>query len=92
MTNEERIKYIIENFDFNRVYATMKALDWKWWDSDDIPTIGKIVNVAEGLLWDAIKSDEKEVAFSTGGFRATKYNNSLELSFIVSKFGSGGEE
>lgn len=87
----EQIKDIILKFEFEKVYITMKALDWQWnWLQDNkyvsgIPSISYLKSHAEGLLIKALK--EKSIHYS-GGFRAS-YNgsiNSLSLEFILASY------
>ena len=87
----EEIKDIITKFDFEKVYITMKALDWQWnWLQDNkyvsaIPSISYLKDHAEELLRKALK--EKSTHYS-GGFRAS-YNgsiNSLSLEFSIASY------
>lgn len=87
----EEIKYIITKFDFEKVYITMKALDWQWnWLQDDklisaIPSISYLKHHAEELLKKALKENSTHYS---GGFRAS-YNgsiNSLSLEFILASY------
>ena len=89
----EEIKDIITKFDFEKVYKTMKALDWQWkwnWLQDNkyvsgIPSISYLKDHAEELLRKALK--EKSTHYS-GGFRAS-YDltiNAVKLEFILASY------
>ena len=39
MRTEEQIKFIIEDFDFERVHKVMNALGWKYDQEKDIPPL-----------------------------------------------------
>lgn len=79
---EEHIQYIIENFDFQRIYNVMDALKWTWFDSDDTPTIDRMKQTAIHLL-NEVYSREVDYSIGTGGFRATKYDDCLKLEFVI---------
>jgi hypothetical protein len=87
----KQIQDIITRFEFEKVYITMKALDWQWnWLQDNkyvsaIPSISYLKDHAEELLKKALK--EKSTHYS-GGFRAS-YNgsiNSLSLEFSITSY------
>ena len=88
MTNEDKIKNIMENFDFERVHKTMKKLNWKWFisveEGERVPTLNEIKETALKMLHDAIE----KYSYSTGGF-SVKYNKDtgrLSLSFVVEEW------
>lgn len=90
-TFEEKWQIILENFGWERVYKTMKALDWDWCiDKKNnlygIPTIKTLQNSAKRLLKDAW--DEKK-GISSGGFTATYEDGDLALDFTVEAMYSG---
>ena len=87
----EEIKDIITKFDFEKVYITMKDLDWQWnWLQDNkyvsaIPSISYLKDHAEELLRKALK--EKATHYS-GGFKAS-YDltiNTVKLEFILASY------
>lgn len=85
----EKINYIIDRFDFQRVHTAMTALDWKWQHMNDpvdqthrVPSIERMKHTATQLLISA--GTQKERVFGTGGFQAERYKDeSLNLQFIV---------
>jgi len=99
-TMEQMVNETIENFDFDKVQLTMKALNWTWWGDRTIPTKERMIDTAKGLLNGAMEGAKKcdrlrqyEPYFNaTGGFKAycfvNKYKHitSLHLEFIVSEW------
>jgi hypothetical protein len=86
LPKEEHIKYIINNFNFQQVHNVMKFLDWTWAGSSKIPSICELKKEATRLLNEVYDSNEKWIA--TGGFKASKYYDFLELEFIVTDWSS----
>ena len=100
------IKDIMDNFDFDKVYEAMDALDWKW--RGETPSLYDLREEADRLLWGAAKSrlgDFKDehweipIINATGGFEARARCNEektkitrLDLAFIVSSWDSSIEE
>ena len=88
MINEDKINYVMDQFDFERVHKAMEALDWKTYSSIDnecnIPNVFQLRQNARALLRQIMK--EGIYGLATGGFYAT-YNNEgvLELSFCIDK-------
>jgi hypothetical protein len=75
MINKQKaIDDIIDNFKWEKVYETMVALNWKWWDSEDkAPSIGQLLRCAIGLLnnaYDGAEKEKRDYGVSTGGFCA----------------------
>ena len=65
---QKKIHDIMERFDFEKVHAIMKNLDWKWAFSEDgVPTTVELKNEAHRLL---VEACYEETNVSTGGFRA----------------------
>lgn len=69
------IEDILDEFDFQRVQDTMKALDWKYFNSADAyPSIGELRKMARSLLhsiWQRENSSEEWT--SCGGFEVTRH-------------------
>jgi hypothetical protein len=100
------IKDIMDNFDFDKVYEAMDALDWKW--RGETPSLYDLREEADRLLWGAAKSrlsdfkdTHHEIAIinACGGFEARAYCNEdktkitgLDLAFIVTSWDSSIEE
>ena len=89
---EEQVKTIIDNFDFEKVQKTMKALKWTWYDSDETPSYGRLVNTATDLLLSAYSEAVRSygmqtTTLATGGFCVTtrRFESDiyLELTFQV---------
>jgi hypothetical protein len=97
MTNKEQaIDEIIKYFDFESMHKAMVALDWKWHDSDGIPSYGMLVSAAIKILNDAYDNAlerGKNYYIKTRGFHArasTKEDTgevyNLELIFEVTSW------
>lgn len=84
LSKEKHIECILENFDFVKVYNVMYNLGWTWYDSDNTPTINRLKESAKKLLEDVYNYDTDDVYYlSSGGFKATKKDNFLELEFVI---------
>jgi hypothetical protein len=84
----DEIEYIIETFKFDRVYIAMTALDWKWRNPHEVPTIVRLKQQAIILLETAYK---EQITVTTGGLQA-KYHPPikdadpiLSLSFVLTE-------
>ena len=100
------IKDIMGNFDFDKVYEAMDALDWKW--RGETPSLYDLREEADRLLWGAAKSRlgdfkgehwEIPIMNGCGGFEAKAWCNedktkiiALDLAFIVSSWDANIEE
>jgi hypothetical protein len=103
---DDMIKDILNEFDFDRVYEAMDALDWKW--RGEIPSLYDLRETAESLLRGAaenrlgrFKDTHHYVAIinATGGFEARAFCNEdktkitgLDLAFVVTSWDSSIEE
>lgn len=78
----DQIKYILDNFEFDKVWQAMRAVGWKWGpeDSRHCPTFTELRRTAKMLLEDAAK---KQARYSTGGFEAIYADGILELNFVL---------
>ena len=99
---DDMIKDILNEFDFDRVYEAMDALDWKW--RGEIPSLYDLRETAESLLRGAaenrlgrFKDTHHDVAIinATGGFEARAFCNEdktkitgLDLAFVVTSWDS----
>ena len=95
-----KIREIVENFDWNKVNIVMKHLNWQWVFSkmeDKIPSIGELVLQGIRLLEEVEHStlmDKSNHYRGTGGFEAKGiYLNEsdeviLELSFTIESWES----
>lgn len=86
---KELINRIIEDFDFEKVHRVMQTLNWCWYSTNGVPSVGALVLCAQELLQDVSKMN---VGYSIGigGFRAMKINDEfdedeegLKLEFIL---------
>ncbi len=80
---KEKIEYVIEKFNFERVHLTMKILDWGWAippvykpDFTEIPSIVRMKTCARDLMIRAYNELITEqygeyYVCGTGGFEAT---------------------
>lgn len=80
-TDQEKIDYILDRFDFEKVKKVMDALEWEWQDKG-VPELWDLRERARELLKSAIKHN---ASFRMGGFEASCSNGWLELGFIVSR-------
>jgi hypothetical protein len=96
------IKDIMDNFEFDKVYEAMDALDWKW--RGETPSLYDLREKADSLLWGAAKSrlgdfknehHDTPIINATGGFEARAYCNEdktkitrLDLAFVVTSWDS----
>lgn len=87
ISKEKHIKYILDNFDFVEVNRVMTILDWQWWGSKLSPTINELKNQANKML-NEIYNEEDGSWSETGGFRVTKFEEHLELLFIITDYSS----
>jgi hypothetical protein len=86
INKKEHIQYIIDSFNFEKVRKTMELLHWTWLGSDKSPTIDELKMTARMLLYNVC--DDNCDSSSTGGFKATRYDDHLELEFIISEYDS----
>ena len=87
----EIIENILDEYDFQRVQKAMKALDWRWYGTEEVfPAIGELRKQARSLLEDVYHhSDSACITMGCGGFEATRLmevgdlNKYLSLKFVV---------
>lgn len=83
-----QVKYILENFDFEKVHKVMKCLDWHWFSCEGVPNTYRLIKAAEEMLMD---TNTDGFSRSSGGFRTEKVDGILYLSFVVEDW-EGHEE
>lgn len=83
---EKHIEQILKEFDFHQVSMVMNFLDWTWVGSKNSPTISELRKEAKRLLLEV--ADSNSTWISTGGFKASKYDDHLELEFVISEWSS----
>jgi hypothetical protein len=81
----KQINYIINNFNFQRVKRVMDFLEWQWFE-EGIPELETIIKFARELLNQCVTYNHKQL--SSGGFLVTKYEDRLDLKFVVEEFDS----
>jgi hypothetical protein len=90
----ETIENILDEFDFQRVQKAMKALDWRWYGTEDVfPSLGELRRKARELLEEVYNKEPSPFFMTgTGGFEATRtmetgdLNKYLSLKFVVSEW------
>ncbi len=90
----KEIENILDEFDFHRVQQAMKALDWKYHDTEeDVTSIGELRRMARSMLMSAYSAvDSPEMTMGCGGFEATRYmyvgdpKKYLALKFVVTEW------
>jgi hypothetical protein len=78
------IEKITDEFDFERVHQTMKALNWTWHDTDGVPSIGDLRRQARELLKELLKRNRYCVG--TGGLFAYRFADTVGLRFEVTSY------
>jgi hypothetical protein len=81
--NSENIEYIINNFNFSKVFKVMEFLNWEYYDGP--VTIQRLKDTAKSLLYYAVNNEEQSTTYSTGGFSVYKDGKFLELSFNLTQ-------
>ena len=77
------IKHIMDNFDFERVHKTMELLNWTWGAAKDdqvVPSLSRIKEAAKDTLKGAIK---RKCYISSGGFVAEYRKGVIRLMFCI---------
>ena len=87
-TKDEHIKYIIDNFDFKKVKKVMEFMNLTWVGEPKSPSISKMKKEASRLLSEVYDSEPDCSSIATGGFKASRYEDSLELEFIITDWTS----
>ena len=89
MTTTDHINAVMDRFDFKRVHVAMKALDWKWHETeagpDRVPEKVDLRRAARDFLEYAAGDGGKgERYISSGGFVARRdRDGDLSLEFVV---------
>ena len=82
-TTDDMINEIMNEFDFDKVQRTMKALNWKWASVSGVPTTGDIRRRARAQLREAV---ERKTRASSGGLVAEWNPHGLRLSFELASW------
>lgn len=88
-----KVDSILDEFDFDKVRTVMKALNWTYFDSTEVPTISRIYRMARNLLIAAYAAEPSpEWATACGGFEVTRYmypgdtEKYVTLKFVVTEW------
>ena len=87
LSKDEHVEFIIKNFNFKKVKKVMDFLKWEW-TSVGVPSIPQLKKEATNLLYLVCDLDGEGYYVSCGGFKATRYSDSIELSFNVDDYDS----
>lgn len=77
---------VCENFDFNKVFTVMKALDWSWHFKDErcgIPTPKTIMETARTMMFESYNDGFQ---CSSGGFTVGWDSGEMYLVFQLEEF------
>lgn len=70
-----KVDYVMDHFDYDKVYRVMEALNWRWIDAEfQVPTVPELREATRKLLVRAINTahrDQEQVVMATGGFVVT---------------------
>ena len=80
----ELIDEILDEFNFEDVHRTMKALNWTWYGSDSVPSIGDLRRQSRQLLQELLKHNHYCVG--TGGLFAYRMADTVGLRFEVASY------
>lgn len=84
---QDAIDDIIDNFDFEKVHKTMKALKWEWTAEGGVPEIPSIKKQARKLLKAAFENKSYN---ATGGFEVSYSSDEngeyVRLMFVVAEW------
>lgn len=81
----ELVEEILDEFDFEIVHRTMKALEWTWHGSVESPSIGDLRRAARGLLQELLRNDSYHLT-GTGGLFAYRIADTVGLRFEVTSY------
>lgn len=86
--NKEKIKEdLLSGFDFEKAWAIMTFLDWKWSLLEDgyhVPTLEQIKVTVSRLIDDLLR-DDKMSAVSSGGFTVYKSSEMNDADYDTVK-------
>ncbi len=82
--NDKIIDEIMDEFEFEIVHRTMKALEWTWHGSVESPSIGDLRRAARGLLQELLKGNSHYVGM--GGLYAYRIADTVGLRFEVTSY------
>jgi hypothetical protein len=93
-----KVDSILDEFDFDKVRTVMKALNWTYFDSEEVPTISRIYRMARSLLISAYTAEpSQEWSTACGGFEVTRYmypgdtEKYVTLKFVVTEWSSNND-
>jgi hypothetical protein len=81
-SQQTKIEEILDEFNFHRVYLVMEHLEWKWFDTGGVPSVGDLRRAARRHLNELAlrptKSGPWEHNKTIGGFSATRWGDADE--------------
>ena len=91
------VEDILDEFDFYKVKKVMDFLEWKWYGTDGVPTIGDLRKRARQLILTGIREllendNINEVSTGSGGIYAKVSDDKdhpkvyIELKFVISEW------
>jgi len=76
---DEDIEQIIDYFDFEKCHKVMELLEWEWWNTNGVPSIGQMRHYARRIIRDCVRgmlelpTVTKEYNMECGGFHVNTY-------------------
>lgn len=94
---DKMVAAVMEDFDFDTVHRVMVNIDWKWDIGDGemtVPSMYRIMRMAERLLRQAAEHYDNEAQFScgSGGFMAHLDGTTLTLQFVLKEMTSYADD
>ena len=75
----EDIEVILDYFDFEKCHKVMEFLDWRWFQTNGVPSIGEMRRFARNLINDTVRGLQrettvtKEYSIECGGFHVSAW-------------------
>ena len=106
ITEDKMIDEIIQEFDFERCYVAMNALNWEWINTG-VPTVEMLKDAAVDRLRSAMKgvknkenrlSANEHYTSSSGGLKGIAWKNryghviGMKLEFVLTEWNSDGDD
>lgn len=64
---------LLASLDFEKIHQHMVAVGWKYWDSDDVPSIDRLKVTAHEIVDMILSTPRDNSSSSGGGFHAHKW-------------------
>lgn len=103
----DMINEVLAHFDFEKVQEVMRALNWTWFGSKEVPTLRELKESAEQRMSDAIEqvlspnnTEHHEVGWvsNSGGLKAMAWKKEdgtlarVQLEFVVEDWDAEDDE